>query len=113
MGPKRGDTVLLVQGDTLPTPVVTIYDETSGGVVDLTGASVRMLFRAIGSNTIKASITGVLMDDPPGSLGRAVFNFGDNLDSPGIFEGEFEVIFPGGGIQTTYATQKFKVREQF
>lgn len=107
------DKILLVQGDTLPTPVVTIYDEISGDIVDLTSASVRMLFREVGSTTVKASLSGVLLDDPPGSAGRVAFNFGANLDAPGNYEGEFEVTFPGGGIQTTYAKQKFKVREQF
>lgn len=107
------DKILLVQGDTLPTPVVTIYDEISGATVDLTGASVRMLFREVGSATVKASLFGVLLDDPPGSTGRVAFNFGTNLDAPGSYEGEFEVTFPGGGVQTTYAKQKFKVREQF
>lgn len=107
------DKILLVQGDTLPTPVVTIYDEISGATVDLTGASVRMLFREAGSDTVKASIPGVLMDQPPGSLGRVVFSFGNHLDAPGNYEGEFEVTFPSGGVQTTYAVQKFKVREQF
>lgn len=107
------DKILLVQGDTLPTPVVTIYDEISGAIVDLTGASVRMLFREVGSDTVKASLSGVLMDDPPGSDGRVVFNFGNSLDAAGNYEGEFEVTFPNGGIQTTYAKQKFKVREQF
>lgn len=107
------DKILLVQGDTLPTPVVTIYDEISSNVVDLTGATVRMLFREVGSDTVKASLNGVLMDNPPGSAGRVVFSFGNNLDAPGNYEGEFEVTFPGGGVQTTYAKQKFKVREQF
>lgn len=107
------DKILLVQGDTLPTPIVTIYDEISGDIVDLTGASVRMLFREVGSTTAKAALIGVLIDNPPGSLGRVAFSFGDNLDASGNYEGEFEVTFPGGGIQTTYAVQKFKVRPQF
>lgn len=105
------DKILLVQGDTLPTPVVTIYDEISGNVVDLTGASVRMLFRESGSTTVKATLTGVLLDG--GVNGKVVFSFGNHLDAPGNYEGEFEVTFPSGGVQTTYAVQKFKVREQF
>lgn len=107
------DKILLVQGDTLPTPIVTIYDEISGETVDLTGASVRMLFREVGAEIVKASLTGVLIGNPPGSTGQVVFSFGSNLDSPGNYEGEFEVTFPSGGVQTTYAVQKFKVREQF
>lgn len=107
------DKILLVQGDTLPTPVVTLYDEITGNTIDLTGATVRMLFREVGSDTLKATLTGVLMDDPPGSAGRVTFSFGDSLDTAGSFEGEFEVTFPGGAIQTTYAKQKFKIREQF
>lgn len=105
------EKIKLVQGDSLPTPVVTIYDEISGNVVDLTGASVRMLFRESGSSTVKAALTGVLLDG--GVNGQAVFSFGNTLDAPGNYEGEFEVTFPSGGVQTTYATQKFKVREQF
>lgn len=107
------DKILLVQGDTLPTPVVTIYDEISGETVDLTSATVRMLFRESGSTTLKATLTGVLIGSPPGSTGQVVFSFGNNLDTPGNYEGEFEVTFPSGGVQTTYAVQKFKVREQF
>ena len=107
------DRIKLVQGDTLPALVVTLYDENTGDIVDLTGASVRMLFREMWAETVKATLPGVLVGDPPGATGQVAFGFGDSLDAPGNYEGEFEVTFPGGGVQTTYAVQKFKVRPQF
>ncbi len=37
----------------------------------------------------------------------------DALDTAGEFEGEVEVTFPDGRIQTAFAILKFQVREQF
>ena len=100
----------LVQGDTLPTLIYTLTDAQTGAVVDLTGASVRLLLRPSGSAAAPASLAGILMDDPPGALGRVMIPLAASLATPCAFEGELEVTFPEGGVQTVYDLQHLYIR---
>jgi hypothetical protein len=122
--------VKLVRGDTRPQLKFTINDENTGTFVDITGATVLLKFRAAGSSTILFTRTGVLLTgldqadgsityDPPynvaGAGGRVAFDFAaGNLDlDAGAYEGELEVTFYGGGVQTVYNPQKFTIRDDF
>ena len=124
------DRIKLVQGDTLPLLVVSIFNDQMTDPTDLRGATVRLKFREAGSSTVKETIVGTLMQgydngsgvinsDPPyhlpdGRGGRVQFNWdSDALDTAGSFEGEVEVTFPNGLVQTVYEKLKFGVREQF
>jgi hypothetical protein len=119
-----------VRGDTRPQLKFTINDENTGTFVDITGATVLLKFRAAGSSTILFTRTGVLLTgldqadgsityDPPynvaGAGGRVAFDFAaGNLDlDAGAYEGELEVTFYGGGVQTVYNPQKFTIRDDF
>jgi hypothetical protein len=124
------DRIKLVQGDTLPLLVVSIFNDEMTQPTDLRGSTVLLKFRETGSSTVKETITGTLMQgfddgsgninsDPPyhlpdGRGGRVQFSWdADALDMAGSFEGEVEVTFTNGLVQTVYEKLKFGVREQF
>lgn len=127
------EKIKLVQGDTRPQIKYVVSDELTGTIVDLTGATVLLKFRAAGSKTVLFTLTGYLqsgIEDEngnvsqqgtgetyavPGSGGRVAFQFNSgNLDvPPGQYEGELEVTFNDSSIQTVYSVTKFQVRAQF
>lgn len=121
----------LVQGDTRPQLVMSLTDESTGRAIDLSGAgtTIRMLFREVGADSAKAIMpcypiagyrdpqTGEVSYAPPydvaGKGGRVVMDWSaDALDTAGEFEGEVEVNFGSGWVQTAFRMQKFTVREQ-
>lgn len=107
------DKIKLVQGDTRPQIKVTLTDEGTGAAINVTGATVEMKFRAVGSSTLLDTLTGYVLDGPAGTV---VFIWNANtLNQPaGDYEGEVQVTFPnGGGIQSVYELLKFKLREDF
>lgn len=129
------EKIKLVQGDTKPQIKCVITEETSGEIVDLTGATALLKFRAVGDTTVLFTLTGVLLPgiedesgavsqqlpgeayEDAGSGGRVAFRFlAGNLDvDAGLYEGEIEITFPSPneGIQTVYSPLKFQVRAQF
>lgn len=106
------EKIKLVQGDTRPQIRATLTDENTGDPIDITSATCRLKFRAIGSTTLADTLTGVVLDGPEGVV---VFTWGAsslNVDA-GDYEGEVEVTFQNGDVQTVYDVIKFKVREDF
>jgi hypothetical protein len=123
------DRIKLVQGDTRPQIVISLKNQL-GEAIPCNGGSVKFYFRAEGSSTVLATITGSLLtgfvnDDGSintaapynvaGAGGRASFNWPTGaLDvSAGNYEGEVEITFSDGTIQTVYDVLKFKVRADF
>jgi hypothetical protein len=119
------DTLNLVTGDTLPELTFTLRDsntaasgktldqtdETTWAPINLTGASVKLRIRELGSTVVKSTLTCTVTD---ASNGEVATDFPTGtLDTAGIFEGELEVTFSGGGIQTVNDLIKFKVRSDF
>lgn len=119
------DTLNLVTGDTLPELTFTLKDsntavtgrtldandESTWAAVDLTGASVKLRIRELGSTTIKSTLACTVTEP---TNGKVATDFPEGtLDTAGIFEGELEVTFSGGGIQTVNDLIKFKVRSDF
>lgn len=107
------EKILLVQGDTRPAIVCTLLDESTQLPIGLTGATPRLNFRAPGSPTILTTITGSITD---GANGVCVFypaSAPEMLAGFGNFEGEIEITFADGQIQTVYELLKFKVRQEF
>jgi hypothetical protein len=106
------DIIKLVQGDTLPTITVTLTDEFTGVAVDITGATVVVKFRAAGSTTLLTTLACTIISPTGG-----IFSFSfpsPALDvEPGLYEGEIQVTFSGGAIQSVFDILKFRVREDF
>jgi hypothetical protein len=108
------DKIKLVQGDTRPAIVCTITDETTGTAVNITGATVVLKFRPVGSTTLQATVTGTVTS---GSTGQVAFYPASTpamlTGDAGDYEGEIEITFSDGQIQTVYDLLKFKIREDF
>lgn len=112
--------IKLVQGDTRPRLIIDLTDEATGEAIDVsdTGTTVVVKFRETGADTIKATLACTKLittgNGTPGAAGRvqALWPAGA-LDTSGAFEGEIEVTFADGTIQTVYDKLKFSVREEF
>ncbi len=120
----------LVQGDTRPQVKTVVKDDETGLPLDVSAATVRMLFRQAGNTLIQATLTGTLLTglenadgtintsapyDVPGVGGRVVFPWvaGDLDCDPGDYEGEIKVTFADSTTQSVYEPLKFRVREKF
>lgn len=118
------ETVKFVTGDSLPEVTVNLKDSNtaaSGKVLDendsttwapinLSGATVRMRIRQVGSDAIIKTLTMTITD---ALNGKAVTDFPSTFTTPGVFEGEVEITFSTGGVQTIYDLIKFNVRGDF
>lgn len=108
------EKIRLVQGDTAPALTVTLTDTTTTAAINVTGATVRLKFRAVGSETLRGTLTGSVTD---GAGGVVVFFWSDDptiLDGDaGDYEGEIEITFADNTIQTVYDLLKFKLRQDF
>ncbi len=115
----------LVVGDTLPELTFTLKDsntaasgktldpedETTWSAVDLTGDSVRLRIRKIGSTTVTSNIPATI-SDPTNGVCIVQFPTGTWTEA-GNFEGELEHTTSSGGIQTVNELIKFKIRDDF
>ena len=119
------ETIKLVTGDTEPMLTITLRDANTAAPgqtldendsntwapIDLTGATVRLRMRAIGSTTVKALLTMAISDPTSGTV---TTNFPTGtLDTAGTFEGEIGITYPTGGIQTLQDLIKFQIRKDF
>lgn len=117
-------TIEVVVGDTRPLLVVTIKDKNaaaSGYTLDpdnsdtwapitLTGATVKLFIRKVGETALQDTLTGVLTD---ASNGEVTFEFAaDTWEAAGTYDGEVQITFSDGGIQTLQKFLKFKVRDE-
>lgn len=108
------EKIKLVQGDTRPALVCAITDDTSGLPINISGATVLLKFRAVASTTLQATVTGSVTDGPNGAVVFYPASAPEMLaGEPGDYEGEIEITFADGQIQTTYDVLKFRVRQEF
>jgi hypothetical protein len=108
------EKIKLVQGDTRPALVCNITDNTTGTAINITGATVRLKFRAAGGTALTATVTGSVTDGPNGQVVFYPASAPEMLQGePGDYEGEIEITFSDSQIQTVYDTLRFKVREDF
>ena len=106
------EKIKLVQGDTGPQVRLTLTDDITGEAIDLTGATVTLHFRALGSDTALFS-RQIYVNPQTTTEGKAVITWadGDLNVEPGEYEGEIEIYWAGTGLrQTIYDLLKFKVR---
>jgi hypothetical protein len=120
------ETLNLVTGDTLPELTFALKDSNSAATgqnldsnnpdtwspIGLVGTDVvRFRMRELGSSTVKNTITCTITD---GTNGKVATNFPvGTLDKAGTFEGEIEITFANGNVQTVYDLVKLKVRADF
>lgn len=124
------EKIKLVQGDTRPQLVLSLQDSTTAAPIDIGAATTVLKFRALGSTTVLSTMTaspipGYVKEDGTidftgpfansGAGGRAIVNWTSDALShdAGDYEGEIEITFPDGTVQTVYDTLKFKLRSQF
>lgn len=118
------ETVKFVTGDSLPEVTVTLRDSNTAAAgktldpndnstwapINLTGASVKLRIREVGSDTIIKTLTMTITD---AANGKAATDFPSTFTTAGVFEGEVEITFSTGGVQTIYDLIKFNVRSDF
>ncbi len=107
------EKILLVQGDTRPAIVCTLLDDVTQLPINLSGAVPRLKFKELGSLLILVTITGFVTDGANGVCAFYPASAPEMLEGFGNFEGEIEITFADGQIQTVYELLKFKVREEF
>lgn len=118
-------TLNLVTGDTLPALTLNLKDSNtaaSGQTLDannsatwapinITGGSVSMFIRLVGETTLSDTLTGSIIDGTNGTV-LVIFE-ADTFPEAGTYEGEIQITFSGGGVQTVDELLKFKVRADF
>ena len=108
------EKIKLVQGDTKPALVCTITDEITGAPIALTGATVRLKFRATGASVLTATVTGTVTDGANGVVAFYPATAPEMLaGEAGDYEGEIEITFADSTVQTVYDLLKFKLRQDF
>lgn len=116
----------LVVGDTLPELTITLKDSNTAASgktldpedastfspIDITGGTVRVRIREIGTTTVLKTVLCTLTD---ASNGVCVMLFpGDTFTSAGLYEGEVEFTKADTtSIQTVNDLIKFTVRDDF
>jgi hypothetical protein len=107
------DTIKLVQNDIGPDLLVTLTDETTGEPIDVSAGDdvVVLHFRVVGATELTATLTATKPDGGSNGVVRFAWAEGD-LAEPGLYEGEIEITFASGRVQTTYGKLKFRVRPQ-
>lgn len=121
-----GSTIKLVRGDTLPQLTITLKDSntaatgatldandpTTWAPINLTGATVLVKIKQVGSSAVKEELPAYTFGDPADGI---VFMGWTStaLDTAGEFTGEIEITYSGGGVLTVYKQLSFVVREDY
>lgn len=123
------NTLNYVVGDTLPELTFKLKDKNtaaSGAVLDeedsstwapisISGSSVKLRIRQVGGTTLAATLTCSITDAANGTCATdlSLSGGGSVFTASGVYEGEVEITFSGGGKQTVNDLLKFKVRDDF
>lgn len=105
------EEIRLVENDSKPDIDWILRDRETNAVIDVTNATVKLYFRAIGSTTLKATKTLTKPNGGGDGRVRCTWSAGD-LNTPGEYEGDIEITFLGGTIQTVFEKQFFRVRSE-
>ena len=100
-----------VQGDTGPDLVAIIHEDTTDKEpIDLTDASVAFQMRKPDD---KRYTVNAVVEIEDAEAGRVRYEWGPNdLAVTGLYDGQFEVTFSDGKIQTTKTPFTIEVRRQ-
>jgi len=119
------ETIKLVKGDTLPELTITLRDSNTAASgktldqedpstfapIDITGGTVRVRIRKIGSTTILKTIVATITAASDGKF--SMLFPADTFADAGFFEAEVEYTTSGGNIQTVNDLIKLSVRDDF
>lgn len=119
------DTINMVTGDTFPELNFTLkdsseaasgrrldeYDDSTWAPLGLSGANVNFRVRKQGSTSLEKEIQCTITDETAGKVKASFAN--SPFTDPGTYEGELEITFSTGGIQTVNDLIKIKVRSDF
>ncbi len=119
------ETIKLVKGDTLPELTITLRDSNTAASgktldqedpstfapIDITGGTVRVRIRKIGSTTILKTIVATITAASDGKV--SMLFPADTFAEAGFFEAEVEYTTSGGNIQTVNDLIKLSVRDDF
>lgn len=106
-------TYYLVRNDTGSQIRAVLTRQDTGEVVPVSNASVLLKFRAKNTTITLFSVSGIgSVEDL--DLGVVTFPLGNNLDlTPGMYEGEIEVTYNSGEVESVFELLNFKIREDF
>jgi hypothetical protein len=104
----------LVQSDQAPQVQATLTRQDNGAVVNFAGGSCALKFRAKGSTVTLFTLSAADISTNF-ELGIAVFSFsGTQLAiDEGYYEGELEVTYASGNIETIFEVLDFYLRADF
>lgn len=108
------DIYTLVKGDSAPQIKATVTREDDGSVVNFAGGVVRLKFRKKDTTTVLFTLTGINVGSNYAN-GIAIFAFasGDlDLDA-GYYQGEIEISYSSGSVETIYEIMEFYLRDDF
>ena len=109
--------VRLVAGDTGPQLKLTITEDPSGNVVNLTNATGRFILRATGTTTVLLTKTLTINSNQGGDAASGVcyvtWSPGDLNLAAGDYEGEVEITTSTGMIQTVFEPIEIRLRADF
>jgi hypothetical protein len=107
-------TYQLVQSDQAPQIQAVLKRADDNSIIDFSGGSCALKFRAKGATTTLFTLAAADVGDNFQD-GIAVFSFsGTQLSlAEGYYEGEIEIIYSSGTIETVYQVLDFYLREDF
>jgi|TARA_R110000782_G_scaffold79728_1_gene158204 hypothetical protein len=107
-------TYTLVQGDQAPQIEAILKRSDDGSVINFAGGSCSLKFRAKGSTTTLFTLAAADVGDNFLD-GKAIFSFsGTQLDiDAGYYEGEIEITYSSGSIETVFSVLDFYLRADF
>ena len=107
-------TYQLVQGDQAPQIQAVLKRQDDNSIIDFSGGSCALKFRAKGSTTTLFTLSAANVGDNFQD-GIAVFSFsGTQLAiDEGYYEGEIEITYTSGSIETVFKVLDFYVRADF
>lgn len=100
-------TVYMKQGDTAPALTAALKDSLDVAL-DLTGSTVVFNLRQRGTGTVVVSRGSVTLVSPSAGQVKYVWQAGDT-DLAGQFDGEFEITYPDGTVQTVPSKDYIRV----
>lgn len=107
-------TYKLVKGDQAPQIQAVLTRDDDGSVIDFSGGSCALKFRKKGTSVTLFTLAASDVGDKF-SKGEAIFSFsGTQLDiDAGYYEGEIEITYSNGEIETVFAILDFYLRADF